>query len=254
MPLPAAIAAIAEAHATASDTTKAILVSKMNARFLSPTLLEISRATQVGGATVWGVNLNGVSNANRNDFAGDGTTTVFDTNIAYVALANNNWVIKIDRSTRTGTVTLNGTTTVTGSGTQFVTELKVGGEILVNGERRIITAIASATSLTVDVAFVSSGAGLAIAMFDDVLVPTTDFTLSSNGGLCRITLTAAAKAPAGSRFSIHFVVPEALFTFATATLSFKSLEVKGKDLYWYVTDATATPGATNVYVKALIGE
>ena len=44
-------------------------------------------------------------------------------------------------------------TTVTGVGTSFLSDLSIGDEIVVSGETRIITAIASDTSLTVSVAF-----------------------------------------------------------------------------------------------------
>jgi hypothetical protein len=61
-----------------------------------------------------------------------------------------------------GTVSCAGTTTVTGSGTSFAfglgsvptgTQARVGGTITVGANTRTITAIASATSLTVDTAF-----------------------------------------------------------------------------------------------------
>ena len=44
-------------------------------------------------------------------------------------------------------------TTVTGVGTSFLSDLSIGDEIVVSGETRIITGIASDTSLTVSVAF-----------------------------------------------------------------------------------------------------
>tara|TARA_R100001377_G_scaffold79816_1_gene58285 strand:- start:272 stop:823 length:552 start_codon:yes stop_codon:yes gene_type:complete len=44
-------------------------------------------------------------------------------------------------------------TTVTGVGTLFLSELSIGDEIVVSGETRIVSAIASNTSLTVSVAF-----------------------------------------------------------------------------------------------------
>lgn len=54
----------------------------------------------------------------------------------------------------TGTVTISASsTTVTGSGTAFTTQLSAGGYIAVEGEIRKIQTIASATSLTVTVAF-----------------------------------------------------------------------------------------------------
>jgi hypothetical protein len=169
-------------------------------------------------------------------------------------LSNNNWLCKIDRSPRTGTVTtVAGSKTVTGSGTAFTTELKVGAEIAVNGEVHTVTAIASTTSLTVDVAFVAANAAVAIALVDDILVPTTDFTVSSVGGFALITIGAAAKLAAGAKMQVHFVVPVALYTFATATTTFAKREVQGYDLLWYVTGATTAPSATNVYARPLGG-
>ena len=47
----------------------------------------------------------------------------------------------------------NSTTTVPGSGTTFTTELDVGSDIVVTGETRRITAIASTTSLTISKTF-----------------------------------------------------------------------------------------------------
>lgn len=62
----------------------------------------------------------------------------------------------------TGTVSKNGTTTVTGSSTVFTTELYAGGVIRIPGtstEDRIIAAIASDTSLTTTVAFTNTASG-----------------------------------------------------------------------------------------------
>jgi hypothetical protein len=62
----------------------------------------------------------------------------------------------------TGTVAKNGTTTVTGTGSAFTTELVVGGVIRIPGtasEDRIISAIASDTSLTVSLAFTNTASG-----------------------------------------------------------------------------------------------
>ena len=53
----------------------------------------------------------------------------------------------------TGTIDPTASTTVTGSGTVFTTEAKIGDQLVVSGETRTITAIASDTSCTVDVAF-----------------------------------------------------------------------------------------------------
>ncbi len=64
-------------------------------------------------------------------------------------------------ATGVGTVTTAGTTTLTGTGTQFTTTFKMGNTITVSGETvRTISAIASDTSLTVTVAFSTSSSGL----------------------------------------------------------------------------------------------
>ena len=54
--------------------------------------------------------------------------------------------------TLTGSIDPTASTTVTGVSTKFLTELSIGDEIVVSEETRIVTAIASNTSLTVSVA------------------------------------------------------------------------------------------------------
>ena len=60
---------------------------------------------------------------------------------------------KTTTTTLTGSIDPAASTTVTGSGTAFLTEVSVGDELVVSGETRIVTAIASNTSLTVSIAF-----------------------------------------------------------------------------------------------------
>ena len=55
--------------------------------------------------------------------------------------------------TLTGSIDPAASVIVPGSGTAFLTEVSIGDEIVVTGETRIVTAIASNTSLTVSVAF-----------------------------------------------------------------------------------------------------
>jgi hypothetical protein len=63
-------------------------------------------------------------------------------------------------TTLTGTVAKAGTTAVTGTGTAFLTELKVGDFITIASEKRQVVAIASNTALTVDVALTGTASGL----------------------------------------------------------------------------------------------
>ena len=54
--------------------------------------------------------------------------------------------------TLSGSIDPTASTTVTGVSTEFLTELSIGDEIVVSSETRVVTAIASDTSLTVSVA------------------------------------------------------------------------------------------------------
>jgi len=99
----------------------------------------------------------------------------------------------------------------------------------------------------VDLPFTTAAAGASVFLNDAVLIHTTDFTVADNGGLLRVTLAAAAKAPSAANIEVHRVTPVALDTFATATVQSRRRTVQGKDVLWYVTDATASPSATSVY-------
>lgn len=74
----------------------------------------------------------------------------------------------------TGTVTkTSGSQTVTGSGTAFTTELSVGQVISVTGtatEKRVVTAIASGSSLTVNSPFVNTQAGATATRINSAVV------------------------------------------------------------------------------------
>ena len=58
-----------------------------------------------------------------------------------------------NRTDITGTIDPAASTSVTGVGTVFTTEAKIGDKLVVSGETRTITAIASNTACTVDTAF-----------------------------------------------------------------------------------------------------
>lgn len=92
----------------AAGTTAPVFVDERNAanggsdklKSKSPAVLDIKRAAATGTLAVYGAD---VRNANQGDtnadgtidaavIEGDGTTTVFDTSIPYVAFANYNWL------------------------------------------------------------------------------------------------------------------------------------------------------------------
>ena len=76
----------------------------------------------------------------------------------------------------TGSIDPAASTSVTGVGTQFLTELSVGDSITVSGETRIITGITSDTALTVDVAFSNNANDTTVAKI------STKETISQNIG------------------------------------------------------------------------
>lgn len=242
---------LAEAVTTASASTIPRLVSK-NSRFLSKIQIDIERAANVGGATVWGANFLGRSNALRNDFRTDGVATTYQTRIPFVTMANYNYLLRISKGSRTGTVTVTANSaTITGSGTAFTNELAIGDVIRVGDQVRRILSITSATVAIADEPFTVAAAAVPIALDDGLLIQTTDYAISNVGGFALVTLAAAAKGPANATLEVHFVVPVALDSFVTATVTFRRREADGKDVLWYLADATASPSATNVYVRPL---
>ena len=74
----------------------------------------------------------------------------------------------------TGSIDPTASTSVTGVGTAFSTELAVGDKINVNGEIRKVTAIASNTALTVDAAFTDTAADAALTAGTGVLTGSID--------------------------------------------------------------------------------
>lgn len=66
-----------------------------------------------------------------------------------------------DKVLKTGTVSNSAPTTITGSGTDFVTEYDVGDYLLIGNSVREITAIANTTQMTIDAPLASSASGVA---------------------------------------------------------------------------------------------
>ncbi len=88
----------------------------------------------------------------------------------------------------TGSIDPAASTTVTGVGTAFTTELIVGDQITVSGETRTISAIASDTSLTVSSAF-SNNANDTSVMTDSMAVtPLNDLTANTTDYVANDTI------------------------------------------------------------------
>lgn len=102
-------------------------------------------------------------------------------------------------STITGTVATNGTTTVTGTGTAFDTELKVGDYIVIVGETvRQVKAIASATSLTVSVACSTTASGKAVTAKSQLNKPLYLGATSGTGAFTKLGIPYATLKPVTS--------------------------------------------------------
>lgn len=93
-------------------------------------------------------------------------------------------------------------TTLTGTGTAFTSELRVGQVISVPGtaaEKRVVVSIASATSLTVNSAFANSASGQTVARVNSAIVALT-------AGFYRATAYAATTASPGAGAYIALLV------------------------------------------------
>ena len=74
---------------------------------------------------------------------------------------------KINPVNATGTVSVtSASTTVTGSGTKFLKEVKVGDQVTINGESKNVTAVSNDTSLTVDSNFSNSASSQTMVIKD----------------------------------------------------------------------------------------
>lgn len=91
-------------------------------------------------------------------FAGDNSTTRFQTNIPFTAFSNYNWVVETSSFKLTGTVAV-AAGVVTGTGTDFNPEIDVGDELMLGGQLCVVTARTSDTAAVVTPAItVSAGA------------------------------------------------------------------------------------------------
>jgi hypothetical protein len=133
-----------------------------------------------------------------------------------------------------GTVATNGTTTLTGTATQFTNTFKVGDTITVTGETvRTIATIASDTSLTVTVAFSTTASALSYT-----LVGGNRFAVLGNGnvGIGMTTPSAVLNLKAGTATASTAPLK---FTAGTnlGTTEAGAVEYDGTHLYFTATNA-----------------
>ena len=98
----------------------------------------------------------------------------------------------------TGTAnTQSSNVTIVGNGTSFDTELVIGDRIVVNSEIRFVNAIASATSLNVNVAFTRTSTERLIGVYDRYLVGGQNYTQGNFP-----TLTVSTSSGSGANLEI----------------------------------------------------
>ncbi len=94
--------------------------------------------------------------------------------------------------TLTGTVNINGTV-LTGTGTDFSTDLRVGSNVYFGGEARVIQSITSDTTATINAPFTAGGTGVTIQVDNQVVTGTsTTFVTDLTPG-SRIYVTIAGQ-------------------------------------------------------------
>lgn len=68
-------------------------------------------------------------------------------------------------------------------------------------------------------------------------------------GTNKTVITLGTAAAVNDVLEVYFVTPVAMYTFASAAITFKKTQVQGKELIWYAADSTTAPSSTNVYVR-----
>jgi hypothetical protein len=130
-------------------------------------------------------------------FAGTAASSLGVAGIQPNICSDQNMTVYVDQSNGIvagfGTVTTNGTTTLAGSGTKFLRDLKVVDQIWVVGETvRVVAAIASDISLTVTAAFSTTAAGLAFTQYTwDITDTFNYYTRGGVGNSWTVQATAA---------------------------------------------------------------
>jgi hypothetical protein len=93
---------------------------------------------------------------NSETFVGNGALTEFQKNANYLVIPNTD----VSTSALSGTVSITANTAiVTGSSTQFLTQVNVGDVLTIGGQQKVVASIANATSLTLTTAHVAGATG-----------------------------------------------------------------------------------------------
>ena len=146
------------------------------ARFSAQTEEDVTTSSQKTALLFFTASNNSITARERLRISGSGNVTV-----GYGSDSGSGFSVGRRSSfTAPGYVTTNGTTTLTGAGTEFRNTFRVGDFIYVDSETvRTIIAIASDTSLTVDTAFATTASNVSYSSASD----TSMFRVQTNGNV-----------------------------------------------------------------------
>ena len=130
--------------------------------------------------------------------AGDGATLQFQTDIAFAAVSNNNWIVETNSFKLTGTVAV-AAGVVTGTGTNFDPEIEVGDQLMLGGKLCVVTARTSDTAAVVSPAITVSAGAVGYSLAQNKFVKTyaavpsgpQQFAVTDVGGFARIDFAVA---------------------------------------------------------------
>lgn len=206
-------------------------------------------------------------------FSGDGSTVAFQTNIAYAAFSNYNWIVETAARKLVGTVTVVAGV-VTGSSTTFNTagvKILVGDVLMLGGLLCTVTAVTTDTAAVVTPAIDVTAGGLAYQLSQRDRLKTyaasptlsTHYGVTNVGGYALITFGVAPPTekinsvainggfgPQGPGIAVYFVTPVQIL--ADGAHADERVGVRGRTAMWTI--ATGDGGddfdATRVTVEA----
>lgn len=190
------------------------------------------------------------SNPNVQMFSGDGTTTVFQTNIPFAAFSNYNWIVETLSFKLTGTVTV-AAGVVTGSSTNFDPEIDVGDELILGGKLCVVTARTSDTAAVVSPAINVDAGASGYNVSQNKRIKTYNDTEGTNpllyavddvGGYAAIDFgvappsagPSAAVGAQAANVAVYFVTPTEIL--ASGTNTNVKTGIRSRTMMWTVYD------------------
>jgi hypothetical protein len=209
-------------------------------------------------------------------FAGDGSTTRFQTNIPFVAFDNYNWIVETASRTLAGTFTVTAGV-IAGSSTTLNTagvNVEIGDKLMIGGQLCVVTSVTSDTVASVSPAItVTAGAtGYQLSQrdriktYNDTEVLSTEYAVDDVGGYACIDFGIAPPSEKvnsiainggfgaqGPGIAVYYVTPTEIL--ASGMHADERVGVMGRTCMWTVYDGDANDDfdAARITVEA-VGE